>query len=229
MELINNLELPLKTKEVIIVRQPIPKGKRFGKWVVIETSVSKNGNLYSKCKCDCGTIKDVLNGSLRSGKTASCGCNCKVGGSDNCNYKHGRGDLYSIWRGIRYRCNNVEGISYHRYGGRGIKVCEEWDNFETFKEDMGKRPSKSHSIDRIDNDGDYCPDNCRWATSKEQANNRKSNRYLEFLGVNKTLTEWSEEVKISTQTLNCRLKRGWSIEKTLTTTVKSSTKEENNV
>jgi len=139
------------------------------------------------------------------------------------NYRHGYKTAgkyspeYSIWMNLRARCNNPKNNRYDSYGARGIKVCDRWmADFVNFLEDMGRRPSKAHSIDRIDNDGNYEPGNCRWATRKEQCRNRRSSRFLEFNGQVKTAAEWAEEVGIEQSTLNLRLKYGWSVERALT-------------
>jgi hypothetical protein len=115
------------------------------------------------------------------------------------------------------RCTNPNSEYYADYGGRGITVCEDWLKFENFYRDMGDRPSKDHSIDRSDNNGNYCKDNCRWRTNKEQQNNRGNNRLLEFNGTTKTVAGWSESVGIKYDTLYSRLRLGWSIEEALTT------------
>jgi hypothetical protein len=114
------------------------------------------------------------------------------------------------------RCTKPSHHAFHRYGGRGIQVCDRWGSFESFLEDMGPRPSLDHSIDRIDNDGDYEPSNCRWATRKEQANNTASNVVIEFNGARKTLGQWAKELGISGTGLRARLKK-WPIAKALTT------------
>ena len=139
------------------------------------------------------------------------------------NYRHGYktagkySSEYSIWMNLRSRCYNPKNTRYDMYGGRGITVCQRWrDDFMNFLEDMGRRPSSDHSIDRIDNDGNYEPSNCRWATRSEQARNRRSSRFLEFGGRRITLAEWAEEIGIDKRTLHIRLKAGWSIERALT-------------
>lgn len=139
------------------------------------------------------------------------------------NYRHGYktsgkySSEYSIWMNMRARCNNPANTSYANYGARGIKVCERWESdFLNFLEDMGRRPSRKHSIDRIDNNGHYEPSNCRWATFSEQARNRRTSRFIEFRGRSLTLAEWAQEIGIDMRTLHLRLKNGWSIERALT-------------
>ena len=114
---------------------------------------------------------------------------------------------------MKHRCKNPSYYLFHRYGGRGIKVCDRWnDNFDAFLEDMGEAPTSDHSLDRIDPDGDYCPENCRWATHVDQANNRSSNRLIEHEGESKTLAQWAKELDIDYSVLQVRLDRGWPVE-----------------
>lgn len=114
---------------------------------------------------------------------------------------------YRIWRGMKSRCYNSKERAYPRYGGRGIKICDRWrDSFENFLSDMGERPSKNHSIDRIDNDGGYCPENCRWATRKQQNSNYSRNFMVTYNGVTKTLTSWCEDLNLNYATIHSRIK-----------------------
>ena len=125
--------------------------------------------------------------------------------------------LYSTWCSIKTRCNNPNFRYYYRYGGRGIKICTEWENsFEQFIKDMGERPSKKHTIERIDNDKGYSPDNCRWATKQEQCNNTRRNRfYTDKNGITKSMTAWAKESDISLWTIRSRLDSGMSIDDAL--------------
>lgn len=128
---------------------------------------------------------------------------------------------YSIWANMRGRCNNPNNTSYERYGARGIKVCDRWmADFLNFLEDMGRRPSPSHSIDRIDNNKDYTPDNCKWSTVKEQCRNRRSSRFIEFHGETRTLAEWAERSGVALGTFHARLKSGWSMDRALSESVR---------
>jgi hypothetical protein len=122
---------------------------------------------------------------------------------------------YRAWCHMLHRCNNPKDKAYHNYGGRGITVCEDWLKFENFYRDMGDRPSEKHSLDRIDNNGNYCKDNCRWATRKEQCNNRRSNRHVCLGGEKKTVMEWSDQFGLSNLTIASRLSRGWGDEDAL--------------
>ena len=129
-----------------------------------------------------------------------------------------RSPEYMAWAQMKLRCLNPKSPKYPRYGGRGISVCSAWLEFDAFIADMGARPSPDHSIDRIDNDGDYEPSNCRWATRTQQQRNREANRRLTHDGETATLAEWAERLGISTATLYSRVGRlGWSVEKALTT------------
>lgn len=124
---------------------------------------------------------------------------------------------YTAWYSMKQRCRNPNTVGWARYGGRGIKVCPWWDKFENFLADMGEAPSERHSLDRIDSDGDYSPTNCRWATKKEQDNNRSSCRVFECWGSKKNVREWAEAVGLKYATLYQRLcVRGWPIERALT-------------
>lgn len=127
--------------------------------------------------------------------------------------------MFQVWNGMKARCEQVNHSNYKNYGGRGIKVCERWQTFDNFLADMGT-PEKGMSLDRIDHNGDYQPDNCRWASRREQSLNTRRSRMLEFNGVSKTAHEWAEELNIDPKTLRQRLYRGWSVEKTLTTPLK---------
>lgn len=123
---------------------------------------------------------------------------------------------YRSWYAMLQRCNNTKEMSYKHYGARGISVCDSWMlSYQDFLQDMGERPSLEHSLDRIDNNGHYCPENCRWATRVEQLNNKRTNVHIDYNGQSMTVAQWARHIGIKTQTLRMRLYRGWQIEKAL--------------
>lgn len=173
-------------------------GIKFGYLTVTGYAFTKNKRAYWSCICQCGANKSILGKNLLNGLTVSCGCyNRSLTASRN--YVHGMRytSEYSIWKDMKKRCYNENHWAYSYYGGRGIKVCEEWLNdFMCFYNDMGSRP-KGLTIDRIDNNGDYSKENCKWSTRLEQSNNRSDTIKLEFGGGLKTLTQISEITGIS--------------------------------
>lgn len=167
----------------------------------------------------------IYGGNLTRGLSKSCGClNSEITAARNvAGATHGGcgSPEHEAWHAIIQRCTNPGARDYHNYGGRGIRICKRWLRFENFIADMGKRPAPGYSIDRFpDNDGNYEPRNCRWATKLEQDRNRRTNRLLTFRGETLCVTEWSERVGIHKHTMFTRLRKGWSVEKTLTTPVK---------
>ncbi len=192
---------------------------RFGRLRAV--SPVENTGDYTKwsCVCDCGNIHIARLGHLRAGRSRSCGCLNRD--MLSARKTHGMRDTpeYKTWCNIRNRCENERHISYKYYGARGIKVCERWQAFEPFFEDMGRRPSKDHSIDRKDSAKDYSPDNCKWSTEVEQQNNRSDNMRLTFNGVTRTESQWCRLLGFRTQTIGQRVKRGWSVEKAMTTPI----------
>lgn len=199
-------------------------GQKFGRLTVIERADNKISGGQTKttwlCKCDCGNTVIVCTQELRRGDTRSCGCFAKEEMLKR--FKtHGKRNtrLYKIWLDMKARCSNPNEINYPNYGGRGISVDSVWrDNFEEFyKWAMLNGYSDNLSIDRIDGSKDYSPQNCRWATRKEQANNTRRNFNIFFNGETHTLSEWSEIVGIRAGTIRERLKRfEWSVEDALT-------------
>ena len=188
----------------------IKAGEKYGRLTVIENHHPKDEVV---CRCECGNIKVARATNVFYGGTRSCGCLSKEGN----NLIHGDGRkgnrkrLYTIWKSMRERCTTPSQNRYKNYGGKGIKVCSEWDDYSVFKEwALNNGYSDELSIDRIDVNGDYCPENCRWATVKQQNNNRRSNHYLIIDGIKKTATEWSEISGIKPATIIARHNRGWS-------------------
>jgi hypothetical protein len=192
-------------------------GQRFGRLVVQEFAGRiKNTSMWF-CKCDCGNTKRVNGHSLKIGVTRSCGCLMKEA---RIRHNQSRTPLYAIWLCIKQRCYNPNNPEYKNYGGRGIKMCDRWWYlFQNFYEDMGDRP-KGRTLDRKDNDGDYCKENCRWGTQEEQNRNRRDNAWYKFEGETKILAQWARDLGIKPKTLWARLnKYGWSEERAFTTLV----------
>lgn len=170
------------------------------------------------CRCDCGKYVEVNGGSLRCKKkpTRSCGCLLK----DTCT-THGMSNhpMYGIWTGIINRCYNERGQDYADYGGRGIRMSNAWrESFATFYADMGERPSRLHTVERNDNDGNYCKENCRWATRAEQNENTRQTRLITYGGITLSLSKWARRIGVNALTLKSRLDDlGWPVERALTT------------
>jgi hypothetical protein len=181
------------------------------------------------CKCDCGKEFLATGNQLNSGRTKSCGC-AKKERFKRMILKHGQGHtrLNNIWHHMKQRCNNPNSFEFYLYGGRGITVCEEWNNdFEAFSNwALGNGYSPELSIDRIDNSKGYSPDNCRWVDNVTQCRNRRSNHLLTFNGQTKTMKEWSEETGVDYPTLQARINElGWSVEHSLTIPTRKDTGE----
>lgn len=191
-------------------------GQRFGRMVVVKcVGKIESGNYLWECRCDCGNVTKVRGGSLTSGNTKSCGCLGRDHRADSVR-KHGMANPktpeYQSWINMRQRVSNPNHARYDAYGGRGIKVCERWNSFSAFLADMGPRPTPRHSIDRIDNDGDYCPNNCRWATAFTQNNNRRGLRLITVNGNTKTAREWEDYYGWKHSTISGRIRLGWTQE-----------------
>jgi hypothetical protein len=180
-------------------------GQKFGRLSVNGPTARR---YYWSCVCECGASREINIYSLLRG-TSSCGCLLreKIAAV---NYEHGmkKSPEYACWCRMNSRCYNRHAKNYQRYGGRGIRVCERWrHNFSAFYEDMGPRPSRHHSIDRINNEGPYAPENCRWATSREQSNNTRRNNWVEYQGQRFTIAQLARLVGVSTRLLQQRLVR----------------------
>lgn len=195
---------------------------------MLNTPAIKPGSVYGRltvlrridelqwlCQCECGKQKAIYRMNLRRGASRSCGCLSSEMTAAR-SYKHGaakRGKLtpeYRIWRGMKTRCTNPNEISYRYYGQRGVTICKRWRSFNAFLADMGPRPSKKYSIERIDNEGPYSPENCKWALPLEQGCNKRNNHLLSHAGLTLTLSQWSRHVGLKPGTLYARItKQHW--------------------
>ena len=194
-------------------------GMRFGKLTVLsqaESSRSESGKSVRRwlCQCDCGNTIITTRQNLRKGDTRSCGC-LKTQGTKDRLTTHGESKsvLYKRWTAMRKRCNNPNNSDYPHYGGRGIRVCEEWQDYTAFKDwALSHGYSDDLSLDRIDVNGNYEPSNCRFVSMKEQCNNRSNNIFIMYNGKQYTLAELAEANDIQYGTLYARVKRGMCIE-----------------
>lgn len=209
-------------------------GQTFGRLTVRERGVQNNlsnkKRAYWICECSCGAIKTIASDKLRLGETKSCGCfreeELKKGREDlvKRQTRHGKTHhpLFQTWNSMKNRCSNPCNPDYPHYGGRGIYVCEEWrTSFEKFLEDIGDKPSDEYTLDRIDVNGPYSKENCKWSNSYEQMNNRRNVRLIEYKGKTMCISEWADEYYLNPETLRRRLNNGWSIERALTTPVRT--------
>lgn len=204
---IYNSKWPERAKEII--------GKKYHRLTAIEFVGLKKSRPYFKFKCDCGKIiiRDIYDLTHRT--TKSCGC-LKHENDVRRLFKHGHGRImngaYRIWMGMNNRCNCKTNKHYKNYGGRGIEVCEKWsghNGFSNFLSDMGERPSKNHTIERIDNNGNYETFNCKWALQCEQTRNRRTSVIIEINGESKCLIDWAKFYKIDKSTVANRRRKGW--------------------
>jgi hypothetical protein len=198
-------------------------GQVYHSLTVIALRGRRNGRVYWTVRCKCGIEFPVFGGALSTGRTKSCGClfNLSHRGIRPVSPRKPRDPLYGVWGSIVSRCTLKTNKVYHRYGGRGITICDRWRNsFKDFCHDMGPRPEGS-SIDRINNDGNYEPSNCRWASIVQQNSNTRKNVLVEFNGRTLTLSQWSRETGISKEALSYRFHKGWSAREMLTKPTKS--------
>ena len=201
-------------------KTPDLKNKRFGRLVVLDLSDGYVDEKYKRrgwvCECDCGNVVLLRGDVIQRENTYGCGCGA---GSHLKTHGLSKHPLHSIWKGMKARCYNNKCEAYKNYGGRGIKVCDRWLTFDNFLNDMGERPNLL-TIERINNNGNYELSNCRWATRKEQCNNRRSNQNVEFNGMVKNFTEWEKFLNLKPGTIARRLKNKWSVEEALTTLIR---------
>lgn len=188
-------------------------GHRYGRWSVLRKAEKKgkHGEIYWWCRCDCGTHREVVGSTMRDGRNTSCGC-----ASRERSFKHGmeRTPTYNTWAQMKSRCQNPKNRWFHRYGGRGIKVCDWWQDFANFYADMGEKP-EGLTLDRMDNDRDYEPGNCRWVARKEQIRNRAVSPRVEFEGREWSLAELCEAKGMKWRKVYERVRRGVPIERAI--------------
>lgn len=195
-------------------------GQKFGRLTVINllSERAKNGMKIYKCLCDCGNYVNVRYGNLTSGNTKSCGCfNSDCSSKRNSTHRKTHTRLYKIYYNMKTRCYNEHATRYSDWGGLGIKICDEWlnDFMNFYNWSMDNGYDDTLTIDRIDNNKGYSPDNCRWITNKEQSNNRRNNILLTYNHVTKTVKEWANELGINYYTIIGRYHRNWSDEECL--------------
>ena len=182
-------------------------GMSFGEWTV--SAFAYNGadrHARWECKCSCGTVRIVSGHNLKGGQSVSCGCHRPN------NKRHGEtgSSLHSIWKNMIGRCSCESNTAYGYYGGRGITVCERWLVYENFRDDMGERPSPNHSVDRINNNGAYSPENCRWATREQQGRNKRNNIMVAIGTEVACIAEWCDRLHLNRDTVYMRLHIGWT-------------------
>jgi len=190
------------------------KGKRFGFLTVLDVTHKTNNGYYWDCICDCGKKTNVLSTRLVQGNTKSCGHlqgNKGVGKTHGMRYTR----IYKTWRNMKRRCTNEKSQNYYLYGGRGITFCDKWESFEGFYEDMKEGYDDTLQLDRIDVNGNYCKENCRWATLIENANNKRNTIYITYNNETKSSAEWAREIGAKNATITKRARLGYSAEECL--------------
>lgn len=201
------------TDEILQPNQPA----KFGRLRVIKRNVSfyrtTSGATVPRhlCRCECGNTKAIRHDYLLSGHTRSCGCR-------RGQFRHGayKTKLYQVWQAMKDRCHNPTNTHFAEYGGRGIQVCERWQSFEAFAADMGNPPKSGLTLERNDNNGNYEPDNCRWATRAEQQRNRRNNVWLELDGKRAIAKDWADSLGLKHHSLMKRIRAGWTMRDALT-------------
>lgn len=189
--------------------------QKFGRLTVVNyAGTDKHQKRVWQCLCDCGNQSEVTTTHLRLGKTQSCGC-LKI--DIHTTHNDSKSLEYFAWRSMRNRCFDQNNRYYAKYGGRGIGVCLRWEDYANFITDMGRKPSKAHSLERNDNDGGYTPENCKWATKAEQARNRSITVWIEYGGKRMLVQDWANELGMPYTTLYSRLRNGWSVDRAFST------------
>lgn len=200
-------------------RIEVKVGEKFGRWKVIKevSPHPTSGNRMIYCQCQCGSLVTVRLADMVAGRSKSCGC---ISIERTTTHGCSKNPLYIIWKGMLRRCYSKKSDSYSHYGGRGISVVKDWHNLKTFIKwgERGYKPGRT--IERKDSNGNYCPENCIWATPKEQNNNRSSNRLLEFDGKKMNMSQWADLFGINRKTLANRLRLGWNFGKAINTPVR---------
>lgn len=195
-------------------------GNKYNMLTVLKRTESNDGIVYWECVCECGNKTIVRGSNLKSGAVKSCGCLLH---QEAKNKIHGESNtkLYRKWKSMIYRCHNPKNQAYKFYGARGIKVCEEWHDFNTFKKWTEQtRKDENYTIERIDVNKDYCPDNCIWIPMSEQANNRRTNVMIEHNGERHNLMQWCNLLNLDYKNVHNRIyKLGWSFEKAISTDI----------
>lgn len=191
---------------------PLLTGQRFGGWLILDDD--RGPRVLARCVC--GTERQVCRAHLHTGASQSCGCGRRASGAGS----RGRDGTpeYAAWKHMLDRCLNPKSQGWDNYGARGIRVCDRWrESYDAFLADMGERPSSLHSLERIDNESGYCPENCTWATRRQQTSNTRRTRRVTAGGETLTLSEWSERLGVNPATINHRLRAGWDPQVAVTT------------
>lgn len=200
-------------------------GSKFGRLAVLERAPNIGTKTCWWCRCQCGRVVAIQTYLMTSGNTQSCGClkqeRVREGGKKNRVHGEGHGENitpeYRSWRSMRSRCLNPNVKEYPYYGGRGIKICKRWDDYRLFLKDMGRRPSIKHSLERLNVNRNYTPDNCRWATHAEQQVNRRGTMYVTYMGKKISVSKLGMKSLVGVDLFRSRIQQGWDVERALTT------------
>lgn len=197
----------------------IATGDKFGRWTVAGYAGTINGLPSWHCQCECGTRRAVWAQSLRRGQSQSCGCLhrerllARITTHNSIETPE-----YSSWKDMKARCLNPNNPAFGYYGGRGISICDRWlHSFSAFLEDLGRRPSLKHTLERRDTNGNYTPDNCYWATRKQQQNNLRSNVRVLYGGELRTISQWAEHTGVPREVIYWRINHGWPVARAIFT------------